>query len=327
MFTFKSATSNIGDTGRPARQCDIWFNLSSRSIKWYRGDIRGAGVERKRDGWLKVWIDFETSDGLIKIYLGMVKEFDYSHAFRATDERTLFGGVEVASSLRHVELPPQLRSGFIGKSPIFTNIPSEWASRSFFCRETKVQELPEPPDLAEWHFVWGLNVRVVPGAEVIAGQTVLDLLAVPTRGRHAVCLCLSGFVPETAYRVALWAKPAAANTDVHVQLRDFTVASTGKPTHECDVWYSLSAGSVRKVAYGGMVACGIEPEPEGWFKLWADIITSDGWFYVYLGFIEARMNTNAFLGDGERLLFGGIAMKELPMAHSQSDVQSNDQRP
>jgi len=57
------------------------------------------GIDSDANGWLKVWVDFVTSDGLIYVYLGLVKSVINSHVFRGAGENVLFGGIEVHPAL------------------------------------------------------------------------------------------------------------------------------------------------------------------------------------------------------------------------------------
>jgi hypothetical protein len=136
---------------------------------------------------------------------------------------------------------------------------------------------------------------------------------------------LDGLVAK-AYRVGIWVKPLTANTDLHVQLRDSVVPETGKPAHETDVWYNFSGQVVTRNANGGDVTCGIEAGPDGWFKLWTDIVTEDGRLFICPGLVQANPNTNVFMGSGERLLFGGIELQEAPVASSRYDACTADAR-
>ena len=52
-------------------------------------------IDCDANGWFKVWVDFVTSDGLIYVYLGLVKRNIDSHVFRGAGESVLLGGVEV----------------------------------------------------------------------------------------------------------------------------------------------------------------------------------------------------------------------------------------
>ena len=305
--------SNVGDTGKPTQECDVWFDLTSRTTKTSKGDLAGSGVEsRDDDDWLKLWIDFKTSDGAIYIYLGLVKKYKNTHVFRGSGERILFGGIDISAAPIRPMSAGRTRTPFAGSAPVFAdNLPDAAPRSLLFARKTKLRELPDLPDLAEWHFIWSLNVEALEPPGLIPGQPILDLTSLPKKDRHSLCLCLSGFEAERTYRVALWVKPAAANTSVQMQLRDSNIGDTGKPAHECDVWYSLAAQSVR-MAYGDLSARGIELEPQGWFKVWTDFTTRDGRIYVSLGLVKANMNSNVFIGGGERLLFGGIAVDPPP---------------
>lgn len=238
--------------------------------------------------------------------------------------RRPFARAEAAPSPANAEPKRQVRYGLDGRSLIVGNTPPDVPRRRLLLtRAMSVGELPELQGELVWHYIWDLDVRLIPNAEFLDGQPIADLMAVPSRNRHAVCLLLDGLAAK-AYRVGIWVKPLTANTDLHLQLRDSVVPETGKPAHETDVWYNFSGQTVIRIAGGGDVTCGIEAGPDGWFKLWTDILTEDGRFFICPGLVQANPNTNVFRGSGERLLFGGIELQEAPVTSSRYDARTVD---
>jgi len=84
----------VPDSGKPARECDVWFNLSSCSVGLRTGDILGTGIESQADGWLTGWIDFLTDGPSIYVYVGLLKR-GYNAVFKGAGAQILFGGFEV----------------------------------------------------------------------------------------------------------------------------------------------------------------------------------------------------------------------------------------
>jgi hypothetical protein len=239
---------------------------------------------------------------------------------------TPFARGEAAPSPANADTKQQVRYGLDGQRLIVGNtLPNVPKRRLVLTRAMSLGELPKLQGELVWHYIWDLDVRLLPDAEFLHGQPIADLMAVPSRNRHAVCLLLDGLVAK-AYRVGIWVKPLTANTDLHVQLRDSVVPETGKPAHETDVWYNFSGQVVTRNANGGDVTCGIEAGPDGWFKLWTDIVTEDGRLFICPGLVQANPNTNVFMGSGERLLFGGIELQEAPVASSRYDACTADAR-
>src|SRR5258707_10811529 len=101
-------------------------------------------------------------------------------------------------------------------------------------------------------------------------------------------------------------------TNVQLQLRDSVRAETGMPGNEGEVRYNLSSSSV--IMINGLSSPGVEPDLDGWQKVWADVTTDDGRIFVYLGLLRSVDNTHTFTGeDEERLLFGGIELSHQPL--------------
>ena len=186
------------------------------------------------------------------------------------------------------------------------NLP-KWLSR-IAVRRTPLSELPQLQGSAHWDLAWGLNVKVVEGQRVIPDHPVLQLTAIQTndraeQDRHALSECISGLMPGGTYRILLWVK-SKDGTNVQLQLRDSVCAETGVPANEGEARYNFTSSSVMKA--NGLSSAGVEPDHDGWQKVWATVTTSDGKVFVYLGLLRYANNSHVFEGDGERLLFGGI---------------------
>ena len=305
--------SNVGDTGKPAHEGDVRFNLSSCSVGMCRGDVIEPGIVQEHDNWVRLWLDFTTNDDLIYVYVGLLNR--NSHVFQGEYQHLVFGGVEVcrasevrdrAWDVRHFEAsraPIAARQKASSKFPValsMTVVPKQ---------KTELAALPPLHDAAEWCFLWGLNAATVKELQVIPGQPVLQLAATPdadpaSQNRHAVCQCVSGLTPMSAYRLSFWVKPLSG-ADIHIQLRDSNVGETAKPVHEADVWFNLSSLSVPRCR-GLVCGRGIEPELAGWLKVWVDFETADGKIYLYLGLTSRGTNSHTFAAKRECIMFGGV---------------------
>jgi glycosyltransferase involved in cell wall biosynthesis len=84
------------ETGRPGNEGEARYNLSSSSVMMVHG-LFSPGVKPELNGWQKVWADITTDDGVIFVYLGLLRKVDNTHTFTGEDEeRLLFGGIEIS---------------------------------------------------------------------------------------------------------------------------------------------------------------------------------------------------------------------------------------
>ena len=84
------------ETGRPGHEGEARYNLSSSSVMMVQG-LLSPGAKPELDGWQKVWADITTDDGVIFVYLGLLRKVDNTHTFTGEDEeRLLFGGIEIS---------------------------------------------------------------------------------------------------------------------------------------------------------------------------------------------------------------------------------------
>jgi glycosyltransferase involved in cell wall biosynthesis len=320
--------SNVGDSGRPAHEGEVWFNLSSQTIGRSKGDILKPKIEPNGDGWQRLSADFVTSDGLIYVYLGLVKTSYNSHVFKASGEQVIFGGVEICVSPGPMDLPRQLKYPAVPKPALVPRKPSfSWKLslpiRGPLSRNTKLAELPKLPESARWELIWGLNAKTIYDRRIVTDQPILRLTAIPSNNpaaqdRHALCQRISGHIPGCANRVKLWVKPLAG-ANVHIQLRDSNVGDSGKPTHMGEVLFNLFSHTVG-IRKGDIVGSGIDPHSNGWLSVWIDFVTSDGVTYVYLGLVSRTTNQNIFKGSGEQVVFGGIEFRPATQAWVSDDV-------
>jgi hypothetical protein len=179
--------------------------------------------------------------------------------------------------------------------------------------ETALVDLPALPRAVSWDLIWGLNAKPVVIPAVVTGETPLELTAIPSKdsaaeNRHAVALRFSDLNPGGVYRVTVWVK--SAGTNIQLQAHDGADPQTKKPPDEGEVRLNLETGSTT-VAYGNLLAEGIDTTTDGWNKAWVDLKSTNGQVYVYLGLIE-KGGSHVFTGSGEQLLLGGITVTQTP---------------
>ena len=181
-------------------------------------------------------------------------------------------------------------------------------------RRTRLFKLPLLQGSAHWDLIWGLNAKTIDGLRVVPDHPVLRLTAVRTndraeQDRHALSECISGLAPGGSFRVSFWVK-STGGTNVQLHLRDSVSAETGIPRNEGEARYDLSSSSVMMV--NGLSSSGVEPDLDGWQKVWADITTDDGRIFAYLGLLKISDSCHCFKPDGEAVLFGGIEISHQP---------------
>jgi hypothetical protein len=181
-------------------------------------------------------------------------------------------------------------------------------------RETAMADLPGLPQAVRWDLVMGLNAEPVNIPAVVSGQTPLQLTAAPTedkdaQDRHAVALQFSGLNRGGVSRATVWVK--SANTKLQLQVRDSQDTQTGKSPNAGEVQFNLKTRSTT-VAYGNLLAQGIDITTDGWNKVWVDLKSADGNVFVLLGLLGEGGTDDTFTGTGEHVLLGGIEVAPKP---------------
>ena len=167
------------------------------------------------------------------------------------------------------------------------------------------QEAPPDalPKVQSRGFQWAANahllIRPETGAPVVAGQPVLRLVATPHDGFHTLAGQFSGLNNNQVYRVTAWVKPEGGNIQLEVGNQ-----APGQPIHHLAAIFSLSNHTVldgdAPVKDGG-----IDQGPDGWEKIWLNVMTSDGRLDVTLR--PANGNVLTFKGDGNLgMILGGV---------------------
>jgi hypothetical protein len=159
------------------------------------------------------------------------------------------------------------------------------------------------PKVQSQGFQWAANahllIRPETGAPVVAGQPVLRLFATPQDGFHTLAGQFSGLNKNQVYRVTAWVKPEGGNIQLEVGNQ-----APGQPIHHLAAIFSLSNHTVldgdTPVKDGG-----IDQGPDGWEKIWLNVMTSDGHLDVTLR--PTNGNVLTFKGDGNLgMILGGV---------------------
>ena len=156
----------------------------------------------------------------------------------------------------------------------------------------------------QWAAIAHLTVRPETGAPVVPGQPVLRLVATPQDGFHTLAGQFSGLNKNQVYRVTAWVKAQGGNVQLEVGNQ-----APGQPLHHLAAIFSLSNRTVldgdTPVKEGG-----IDHGPDGWEKIWLNVMTSDGHLDVTVR--PANGNVLTFKGDGSlSVILGGVEANPL----------------
>jgi hypothetical protein len=154
--------------------------------------------------------------------------------------------------------------------------------------------------------IQGLNAEDEPGELVVAGQRVLQLVAVPTEGRHYLATQSNSLDKNRVYRITAWVK-ATTGAKAQIEVRDGINARTGKPANYAIAVYDPSTRRVTSSS-ADLQGSGVEQGPDEWQKVWLDVATADGELVMSFGVLSGdRM---LFKGDGRLgLTFGGMVVE------------------
>ena len=156
----------------------------------------------------------------------------------------------------------------------------------------------------QWAAIAHLTVRPETGAPVVPGQPVLRLVATPQDGFHTLAGQFSGLNKNQVYRVTAWVKAQGGNVQLEVGNQ-----APGQPLRHLAAIFSLSNRTVldgdTPVKEGG-----IDHGPDGWEKIWLNVMTSDGHLDVTVR--PANGNVLTFKGDGSlSVILGGVEANPL----------------
>jgi hypothetical protein len=172
---------------------------------------------------------------------------------------------------------------------------------------TKETALGDLPQLKASGFAFigiqGLNAKVEAADPVVAGQPILQLVAVPTMGRHYLAAQSTTLKSKQVYRMTVWVK-GPAGVQVEMQVSDQLKPRDAIPANFGRALFYPAARTVSSSS-GRLKGRGIEQGPEGWQKIWVDLATAGGEFVLAFGLVIK--DRSEFKGDGRLgLTFGGI---------------------
>jgi hypothetical protein len=157
-----------------------------------------------------------------------------------------------------------------------------------------------------WDLIAGLSAEVVRESAVVAGQSILRLVAIGIDGRHALGVRSGGLVPRKAYRAVAWVK-AEPGVRVMMEARDSIDPHTGNPSNYGVVQFDLAARSVVD-STGDILASGVDTAVDDWVKLWVDLRINDSQIFSLIGLLEEFTNRHVFSAADQRMIFGGFEL-------------------
>ena len=274
------------NTGKPSNYGVAQFDLAARSAVNSTGDIISSGAEAATDDWVKVWVDFRSSDGQIFALIGLLEGSNNRHVFTPAGQSVMFGGFEIS--------PPR---------PVQASLRA-----SIHTPPTDIGELPPLSDSTfgpdRWDLIDGLSAEAVEQAVVVSGQRILRLVAVGADGRHVLGVRFGDLVPSGIYRATAWIK-AEPGVRVMIEARDSVEANTGKPSNYGVAQFDLAARSAVN-STGDIISSGAEAATDDWVKVWVDFRSSDGQIFALIGLLEGSNNRHVFTPAGQSVMFGGF---------------------
>ena len=167
--------------------------------------------------------------------------------------------------------------------------------------ETAFNALPKIETAGfQWAGIAHLNVQPETGTSVVAGQTIIRIVATPQDGFHTLAGQFSGLNKNQVYRVLAWVKPTGGS-NIELEASD---QANGQPLNHAVAIFNLANNAVIS-ADGAMKERGIDQGPDGWQKIWLDLMTSAGQIVISLRPINGGAIT--YKGDGRLgVVLGGV---------------------
>jgi hypothetical protein len=167
--------------------------------------------------------------------------------------------------------------------------------------ETPVEALPRVNGGGfQWAGIAHLHAEPQTGVSVVAGQPILKLVTTPQEGYHTIAGQFRGLSKSQVYRVTAWVKPEGGG-NVEFEISD---GAAGQPLNHAAAIFNLAANTVISTDVAAKQR-GIDRGPEGWQKVWLDMMTSNGDIIV-----TVRPTVGGgiiFKGDGRLgVLLGGV---------------------
>lgn len=221
---------------------------------------------------------------------------------------TIVGILVVALSVGATMMTLNLWSGYPLPNPGFTTprLPASRAepvsaATSGTLPETPVEALPHIETAAfQWAGIAHLNVQPQTGMSVVTGQPVLRLITTPQDGYHTISGQFRRLSTNQVYRITAWVKPEPGS-NVELEISD---SASGTPLNHAVAIFDPEKHAVISTDVAAKQR-GIDDGPDGWKKVWLDLMTSDGEIVVTLR--PAVGGAVTFRGDGRRgVLLGGF---------------------
>jgi hypothetical protein len=167
--------------------------------------------------------------------------------------------------------------------------------------ETKFNALPKIETAGfQWAGIAHLNVQPETGPSVVTGQPIMRIVATPHEGFHTLAGQFSGLNKNQVYRVMAWVKPTGGS-NIELEASD---QSSGQPLNHAVAIFNLANNAVIS-AEGAINERGIDQGPDGWQKIWLDLMTSAGQIVISLRPINGTAVT--YKGDGRLgVVLGGV---------------------
>jgi hypothetical protein len=195
-----------------------------------------------------------------------------------------------------------IRPAPAASSPSAAPAPSAPSPTPVAARETPLEALPKVQSRGfQWNAIAHLLVQPATAPPVVPGQPVLRLVPSPQNGFHTLAGEFSGLNKNQAYRVTAWVK-AEGGGNVQLELGDEPAA--GQQPHHIAAVFSLANHTVRD---GDVVIKegGFDQGPDGWQKIWLNLVTGDGHLQVTVR--PANGDVLTYKGDGNLgLMLGGV---------------------
>ena len=209
------------------------------------------------------------------------------------------GIVVVALSFSATLFTLNLWSGYPLSDPISTaSIPPAPPATPEAVQETTLNALPKMESkYFRWAGVAHLNVQLASGASVVTGQPILRILTTQD-GFHLLAGQFNGLNKNEVYRLTAWVKPEAGG---NVQ---FEAYARGQPPNHAVAIFNLASHAVLSTD-DAVKGRGVDEGPDGWQKVWLDLMTTDG--HIDAAIRPANGSTLTYRGDGRLgVTLGGI---------------------
>ena len=211
----------------------------------------------------------------------------------------IVGSAVVAGSFSGTLFALNWWSGNLSYDPLFTaSIPAAPPLAPDAVQDTALNALPKMESkYFRWAGVEHLNVQLAGGAPVVTGQPILRILTTQN-GFHLLAGQFNGLNKNQVYRLTAWVKPEAGG---NVQ---FEAYARGQPPNYAVAIFNLASHAVLSTD-GAVKGRGVDLGPDGWQKVWLDLMTTEG--HIDVAIRPANGGTLTYRGDGRLgVTLGGV---------------------